>query len=54
MNQTQYAKHFSISQQRVAKMLQQGIISNGVVIFKPELRKLSCSCEHVGAACTVG
>lgn len=34
MNQAQYAKHLGISQQRVAKMLQQGIISSGVVKFK--------------------
>lgn len=34
MNQAEYAKHLGISQQRIAKMLQQGIISSGVVKFK--------------------
>jgi len=34
VNQAQYAKHLGISQQRVAKLLQQGIISSGVVKFQ--------------------
>ena len=38
MNQSEYAKHLGISQQRVSKMLKQGIISRGVVEIKSGTR----------------
>lgn len=40
MNQSEYAKHLGISQQRVSKMLKQGIISSGVVVTRRGSREI--------------